>query len=139
MSVLSTASYSQNNASYSENENESEKKYQLSSFVVNCLEGKAYVKWEVLEPSNDCVYVLERSSDNKHYQPIFAKQGSASPGNIQLLHCFIDENPVAGSSYYRLRRLSKEGINVSTTVGIVNNGSRKYNAMDESTALSFSK
>ena len=137
--LLSTVSYSQNSASNSVNEKVVEKNYELSSFVVNCLEGKVYVKWEVVEPSNECIYVVERSFDNKHYQPIFAKQSSKSPENIQLLHCFIDENPLAGASYYRIRRLSNESINVSMTMGIINNDSRKYLSMDESTALSINK
>ncbi|MBL7891200.1 MAG: hypothetical protein JNL63_01115 [Bacteroidia bacterium] len=76
-------------------------------------EGKYYFQLLIIERTKDCLYLLERSQDNKHFELLFSKQGSVSPMNEPLLHCFVDENPLSGVSYYRLRRFDKNGCWVS--------------------------
>lgn len=81
--------------------------YELTSFKCTGVEGKVYIIWTVLETSNECVYILERSTDNKKYYKIHSEQGAKSPNNIQLVNSFIDEKPLDGTSYYRVRRIMK--------------------------------
>lgn len=76
-------------------------------------EGKYYFQLLIVEHTKDCLYLLERSKDNKHFELLSSKQGSVSPMDEPLLHCFVDENPVTGLSYYRLRRFDKNGSWVS--------------------------
>lgn len=118
--VLTTVniSFGQSKSNYCENG--IKKSYTLTSFIAKCIEGKAYVKWEVVEPSGESLYLLERSMDNRVFTPLYAKQSIESPGDNQLLHCFIDESPLANESYYRIRRFNKEGIVISEVVKVVN-------------------
>lgn len=88
-------------------ENNVDTEYSLTSFKCKNLDGKVYIIWTVLETSNDCVYVLERSTDNKKYYTIYSEKGAKSPNNIQLVNSFIDEKPLDGVSYYRVKRLIK--------------------------------
>jgi len=94
--------------------------YNLSSFKVRFLEEKVYVMWVVREPSAESLYLLERSNDNVHYKPLFSKQGTKSPSGVELLNCYVDEAPVGGISYYRIKRFSTDGCITSEAVKIVN-------------------
>lgn len=94
-------------------ENKDVVEYELTSFKCRSIEGENYIMWTVLEPSNECIYVLERSGDNKIYSKIYAVKGGKSPNYIELLNSFTDEAPLKGTSYYRIRRFSKETAIVS--------------------------
>jgi len=95
-------------------------KYLLISFKAICAEGKVYTSWVVKEPEADCLYLLERSLDGEKYDVLFSKQGAISPQNNDLLHCYVDTNPITGISYYRMRRFSGEGCISSQVVKIIN-------------------
>lgn len=114
-------SYSQqvnNNEKYSfERNNWGE--YELTSFTCKGLEGKVFIKWTVLESSNECIYVLERSNDNRKFNKIHTVRASKSPNNMELLNSFVDEKPMDGTSYYRVRRISSEHV-ISSKSMIVN-------------------
>jgi hypothetical protein len=95
------------------------KSFQLVSFTVKFIEGVSYAGWVVIEPANDCLYLLERSKDNKEYKVVFSKPGTKSPGNgIELYHCYKDESPYKGISYYRIRRISANGCVSSEVIKI---------------------
>ncbi|MBI2271485.1 MAG: hypothetical protein HYU69_14165 [Bacteroidetes bacterium] len=119
--ILSAANVSFGQSKCNYGGSDIKKSYTLTSFKVKCIEGKAYVKWEVIEPNGESLYLLERSVDNHVFTPLYAKQSIESPGDNQLLHCFIDEYPLANESYYRIRRFNKEGIVISEVVKTVNN------------------
>lgn len=87
--------------------------FKLISFEMKVCEGEYYFQLLIIEHTKDCLYLLERSQDNKHFELLLSKQGSVSPMNQPLLHCFVDESPLSGVSYYRLRRFDKNGCWVS--------------------------
>lgn len=101
-------------------ENTDVMEYELKSFKCTPVEGKVYIIWTVLESSNDCVYILERSTDNKKYYRIHSENGAKSPNGAELINSFIDEKPTNGISYYRVRRLTKG--NETTSKAYVLNG-----------------
>ena len=76
--------------------------------------------WTVLEPTNDCIYVLERSGNAKQYDILYSKKGGKSPGTLELSNSFVDKCPLQGISYYRVRRLSKDESVISNAY-VVNN------------------
>lgn len=133
--VITTVSYGQNvsTASVYDFESKAIKSYKLTSFVVRCIEGRAYAQWTVKESTNECLYLLEGSQDNKQYNLLSTKQGIISPMGQELLHCYIDKNPFKGVSYYRIRRFSKEGCIVSETVKINNDAS--FTAITSDTSM----
>lgn len=96
-------------------ENKEVTEYELTSFKCKSLDGKVYIIWTVLESSNECEYVLERSIDNKKYYRIYSEKGAKSPNGIQLVNSFIDEKPLEGTSYYKVIRLIKGKVTSSNT------------------------
>lgn len=101
-------------------ENTEVTEYELTSFKCTPVEGKVYIIWTVSESSNECVYILERSIDNKKYYRIHSEKGAKSPNGVELINSFIDEKPFNGTSYYRVRRLTKR--NEMTSNAYVVNG-----------------
>lgn len=95
--------------------NKSTDKYEITSFICRYIEGRVYSMWTVLEPSNDCIYVFERSGNGQKYDILYSKKGVKSPANFELLNSFIDEYPLKGQSYYRVRRLTKEESMISSS------------------------
>ncbi len=106
-------------------ENNETGEYELISFKCKNLEGKVYIMWTVIESSNECVYVLERSNDNKKYYRIYSEKGAKSPTNLALVNSFIDEKPLDGTSYYRVRRLIL-GKETSSNTYVMNNTTGDY-------------
>lgn len=96
-------------------------KFKLVSFNLKFWDDKFFLHFLVIEPSTDCLYLLERSRDNVHFQLMFTKRGAISPSNIPLFYSFVDENPFSGVSYYRLRRFDKNGSSVSEVLTGTNN------------------
>jgi hypothetical protein len=109
--------------------------YRLYSLTVKCMEQKAYAMWVVVEPDENALYVLEVSSDSINYKTIYVKRGFKSPHNIKLMYSFIDENPLPNTSYYRLKRLTPDGSDISEIVILNNNQS----VLSVSTSISLAK
>lgn len=69
--------------------------------------GKVYLNWVVRPNSDDCIYVIERSSDGVEYEPVGLKEGIGSP--LELLYSWVDTKPVAGNISYRIKQINNEG------------------------------
>lgn len=93
--------------------------FELTSFTCKTNEGKVYIKWTVLESSDECMYVVERSLDNKKFSIIHSERSFKSPNGNELLNSFVDEKPLGYLMYYRIRRFSAEKV-IHSKVVIVN-------------------
>jgi hypothetical protein len=100
-------------------ENRVTAEYELTSFKCKNVEGAVYIIWSVLESSDDCVYILERSYNNKNYEQIYSVQSAKSPNNNELLNSYEDKKPLDGTSYYRVKRFSK-GSEIASRGYVVN-------------------
>lgn len=69
--------------------------------------GKVYLNWVAKENSEDCIYVIERSSDGKEFEPVGLKEGIGSP--LELLYSWVDTKPMTGTSQYRIKQINNEG------------------------------
>jgi hypothetical protein len=69
--------------------------------------GKVYLNWVAQANATDCIYVIERSTDDHEYEPIGLKEGIGSP--LELLYSWVDTKPVAGVSHYRIKQIDSEG------------------------------
>lgn len=97
-------------------ENDRTGEYEITSFKCKYIEGKVYINWTVIEPSDECVYRLEKSEDNKKFTTIYALSGHKSPMNLELLNSYSYEEPLSGNIYYRVRRFSKDDCITSKSV-----------------------
>ncbi|CAG0993399.1 MAG: hypothetical protein HND27_05770 [Bacteroidetes bacterium] len=68
-------------------------------------EGKNYLLWTVIEKYDNCIYLIERSSNNTDWEMIGYKDAYKSPGDIPLAYYFTDEEPLNGNNFYRLKRV----------------------------------
>jgi hypothetical protein len=77
----------------------------IACFSATLAGGKVYVNWTVMGETRSGIYVIERSTDGRHFTSVGLKHGVGSP--IELLYSWIDESPVQENSIYRLRWIEK--------------------------------
>jgi hypothetical protein len=86
--------------------------------------GKVFVSWTSKNETEDCIYVVERSSDGKEFKAAGIKEGIGS--DIELYYSWIDQKPPAGFAYYRVKKITKEGTQLYSSVGSVINQSSNF-------------
>lgn len=69
--------------------------------------GKVYMNWVSKPSSDDCIYVIERSTDGNEYEPVGLKEGIGSP--LELLYSWVDTKPLTGVTQYRVKQIDNEG------------------------------
>jgi len=97
--------------------------------------GKVFINWTAKDEPADCIYVVERSSNDKEYTSVGVKEGIGS--DIELFYSWVDQAPPAGYVYYRIKKITKDGTQIfSASNAIINQGSSfnsKANYAKEST------
>lgn len=93
--------------------------------------GKVFVSWTSKNEPEDCIYVIERSGDGQKFESIGVKEGIGA--EIELYYSWIDNSPSAGFSYYRIKKITKEGQQLYSAVNTILNQSSNFNnyALDE--------
>jgi hypothetical protein len=89
----------------------------LISFSAQKNNGNVHVSWVTTEESQMSGYVVERSSDGRHFSPI----GTVNSLNLSFNHTYsLDDNsPLPGTAYYRLKMVGIDGdVNYSKTVTV---------------------
>jgi len=86
--------------------------------------GKVFVSWTSKNESEDCVYIIERSTDGREFKSAGIKEGIGS--EIELYYSWIDQKPPAGFAYYRVKKITKEGTQLYSSVGSVINQSSNF-------------
>lgn len=80
----------------------------LTSFIVKPKDGSALVQWETAAEKNNDYFLVERSSDNEHFEIIGRVMGS---GTTTTIHKYELEDPIPlnGTGYYRLKQVDFDG------------------------------
>ncbi len=81
---------------------------ELTSFEVSCESGKVAITWTTQSEINNDFFVLEKSYDA---QVFFELTTIAGAGNSNVVNTYsvTDENPEAGTVYYRLKQVDFNG------------------------------
>lgn len=87
--------------------------------------GKVFVSWTSKNETDDCVYVVERSTNGTDYLSVGVKEGIGS--QIELYYSWIDQAPPAGFSYYRVKKITKEGDQLYSSVNSIINQASNFN------------
>jgi len=87
--------------------------------------GKVFVSWTSKNETDDCVYVVERSTNGTDYLSVGVKEGVGA--QIELYYSWIDQAPPAGFSYYRVKKITKEGDQLYSSVNSVINQASNFN------------
>ncbi len=86
--------------------------------------GKVFVSWTSKYETEDCVYVIERSGNGQEFQSVGVKEGIGS--EIELYYSWIDKTPPAGFAYYRVKKITKEGTQLYSSVSSVINQASNF-------------
>ena len=79
----------------------------IQNFHVINLSGKVFIKWTQTASETDCLLTIERSENGSEYVEIGSKKGFKS--NFSLFYSFIDNNPKAFVTYYKIKYTASSG------------------------------
>ncbi|WAC11454.1 hypothetical protein [Dyadobacter pollutisoli] len=91
----------------------------ITYFKAEKSEEKVMLSWETAWEKNSKEFVVERSADLKDFQAIGTlKAAGETTGRMQ--YEFIDDNPLTGANYYRLRMVDRDGsFSFSKTLDVI--------------------
>ncbi|MEP6674533.1 MAG: T9SS type A sorting domain-containing protein [Ferruginibacter sp.] len=92
----------------------------LMSFTAQRTGKVNVIDWSTSQELNSNYFALERSSDGRNFTTI-AQVAAAGYSAITRLYSYIDNNPVIGTNYYRLRIVDKDNSSKYSWVRTVRN------------------
>jgi hypothetical protein len=81
---------------------------ELLSFDAKPSDSQVYVEWATASETNSSFFEVQRSSDGTNFLPIGRVQ-AAGFSNNRIDYGFVDDDPLPGLSYYRLRQVDTDG------------------------------
>lgn len=81
---------------------------ELGSFWVEKEEKTVNILWTTYSEQNNDYFGIERSSDGKFFHTIGTRKAIGN-STEQVNYTFIDDSPLSGLSYYRLKQVDKDG------------------------------
>lgn len=81
---------------------------ELLSFQAKKLEKTVLLNWETANELNNEKFIIEHSNDGQSFTAIGEVQGNGN-SNESIAYQFVDQKPVAGINYYRLKQLDFDG------------------------------
>jgi len=81
---------------------------QLKNFSVKKVSAGAELQWNTLKETDSRNFVVERSVDGKTFTQLGVVNAAGNSSSV-LAYSFIDNNPVTGVNYYRLKKVSTSG------------------------------
>lgn len=86
--------------------------------------GKVFVSWTSKNETADCLYIVERSKDGASFESVGIKEGVGS--ELELYYSWIDKNPPAGFAYYRVKKITRDGMQLYSSVNAIINQSTNF-------------
>src|ERR1700757_535140 len=84
---------------------------ELLSFTADLKSDKVEINWQTVTETNNQYFTIEKSVDGSKFSELTKVNSAALKGNSTFLlsYQFIDENPLSGASYYRLKQTDYNG------------------------------
>jgi hypothetical protein len=92
---------------------------ELKRFHVSSAAGAIQVRWEMEDELGCSFFQVERSADDMHYEVLGRVAGDAMAVTART-HSFLDEEPLPGHAYYRLRQVDLDGFTRVSLKQLVN-------------------
>jgi hypothetical protein len=80
----------------------------LKSFTAAKKENKSHIEWITSSETNNEMFYVERSSDGSNFD-IIDQQRGAGNSSADLSYSLVDESPLDGVNYYRLKQVDFDG------------------------------
>lgn len=92
---------------------------ELVYFRANKTDGqRVHLNWQTDSELNNDHFVIERSPDGLAFQPIGQVAGAGTTHSTQH-YVFVDEAPLSGDNYYRLRQVDFDGTDAFSEIRVV--------------------
>lgn len=92
----------------------------LVSFDAVPEQGFVRLDWATASEKDNAYFTVERSTDAIAFEPVLQLSGAGNSASM-LHYSTVDQNPLAGISYYRLRQTDFNGTSTVSPVVVVNN------------------
>ncbi len=80
----------------------------ITSFSATALGSVVRLNWATASEKDNKEFVIERSKNASQFEAIGSVNGGGT-SNVPLSYVFNDDNPLAGTSYYRLKQIDFDG------------------------------
>jgi hypothetical protein len=87
--------------------------------------GKVFLNWTAKNEPADCIYIIERSQDGKDFSSVGIKEGIGT--EIELFYSWMDDTPPDGFAYYRVKKITRDGMQFYSAANPVINMGSSYN------------
>jgi len=81
---------------------------EMLPFNATCEDGHVTVEWSTATETNNDYFTIERSNDASNWVPLKNVPGAGNSNSVQH-YTATDENPLIGTSYYRLKQTDFDG------------------------------
>ena len=81
---------------------------ELMNFDATIVDDKVQLDWKTASEINNDYFTIERGADGEYFEAIGTVAGVGNTTNLSTYQ-FIDEAPLAGTSFYRLRQTDYDG------------------------------
>lgn len=90
----------------------------ISSFTGEKEGYRNILRWTTATESNNKGFELQRSADGRNFSPVGFVESKAANGNSSssVSYTFLDEKPLHGTNYYRLKQIDNDGKAAYTSV-----------------------
>lgn len=97
----------------------------ISNYSTIYNSGKVFLNWTARNEPADCIYIIERSQDGREYASIGVKEGIGT--EIELFYSWMDEAPPEGFAYYRVKKITRDGMQFYSAANAIINMDASYN------------
>lgn len=84
----------------------------LSNWTATLKQSGILLEWSTLSELNNNYFLVERSHNGRDFQPLFEVKGETS-SKEEKQYQFLDDSPIAGPNYYRLKQVDLDGTQAS--------------------------
>lgn len=91
----------------------------FSEFELRQVEQAVKVSWSTADEVNNDHFVVERSRDARQFEALGHVKGSGS-SKVATEYTFMDDQPLAGTGYYRIRQVDHDGTTSFSTIRSIN-------------------
>lgn len=88
------------------------------------------LEWATAAEVNNNFFTIERSVDGEHFEALLTKQGAGN-STENLYYSAVDEHPMEGYSYYRLKQTDFDGHYTYSDIETVKNGDAADEGMNK--------
>jgi hypothetical protein len=93
---------------------------ELKEFKAKVSNGKTLLNWITASEVNNSYFTVERSADGVEFIPVLTQSGAGN-STVERKYNAIDDDPLSGTSYYRLRQTDYDGKTTTSDAVSVNN------------------